>query len=226
MISSTILNVHSRVPARMSQSTVRTAWGPSDTHMEPVAAAVPKPNKGTGAGGAETNASGLTFELQTSIIPRLITLGYEKVIIDSTKNGYTMTKMYPEHCVIFMTQGGLGKFFINTGIFRNPDEAFLVINKSGKKTLKILEKKNQSGAGSVDSKLALGPYFLEEYREVLGPGIDIQYAFCLCNFLKTEYLSDKKKWRTLRTINERHGIKVFFGEDPQYIDDIAAWVAL
>jgi len=210
----------------MSQSTVRTAWGPSDTHLEPVAAVAAPKNRGTGAGGAETNASGIAFELQTSIIPRLNELGYQKSQMDNTKNGYTMNKIYSDHGVIFMTQAGLGKFFVNTGIFRNPDEAFLVIDKTGKKTLKILEKKNQTGAGSVDSKLALGPYFVEEYQEVLGSGIEIQYAFCLCDFLKKEYLSDKKKWRTLRTINDRHGIKVFFGEDAGYLDDIAAWVGL
>ena len=186
----------------------------------------PVTNRGTGAGGAETNASGLVFECKTSIIPRLVSLGYERKKLDNTKNGFTMCRIHDKHAVVFMTQSGLGKFFVGTDIFRNPDEAFLVMEKSGRKTLKILEKKNQSGAGSVDSKLALGPYFLEEYQEVLGPDITIEYAFCLCDFLKKEYTSDKKKWKTLRTINERHGIKVFFGEDPGYFEEIEKWVGL
>jgi hypothetical protein len=123
-----------------------------------------------------------------------------------------------------VTQAGLGKFFRGAGIFRNPDEAFIVNHLDGRRVMKILEKKNQSGAGSVDSKLALGPYFIEEYQEVLGPDIKVEYAFCLCEFLKKEYLSDRKKWTTLRTINERHGIAVFFGEDPGYLDDVARWI--
>jgi hypothetical protein len=184
-------------------------------------------NRGTGAGGAATNLSGIAFESQTSIIPKLTELGYQTSLFDKTKNGYAMSKNYSTHSVLFMTQGGLSKLFIENKLFRHPDESFLIIEKSsGKKTLKIIEKKYQSVSGSVDLKLALGPYFIEEYQEVLGPEITIEYAFCLCNFLKTEYTSDVKKWKTMRTINERHGIKVFFGEDANYIDDVSSWVNL
>lgn len=208
----------------MSESLPKVAWGPSNENLEPLA--VKPTNKGTGAGGAATNASGLGFELQTSIIPRLEQLGYTRSKIDSTKNGFTLSKVYESHGVIFMTQGGLKKFFTGTDIFRNPDEAFLVIHRDGRRVLKILEKKNQSGEGSVDSKLALGPYFVEEYQEVLGPDVQVEYAFCLCDFLKKEYTSNKKKWTTLRTINERHKIQVFFGEDPGYLDAVARWVEI
>ena len=207
----------------MSESLPKLAWGAQPENIE---SSNRVPNRGTGAGGAATNTSGLAFELQTSIIPRLDQLGYTRKSLGSSKNDFTLDKIYDSHAVTFMTQGGLKKYFPGTGIFRNPDEAFFVMHRDGRRVLKILEKKNQSGAGSVDSKLALGPYFMEEYQEVLGPDIKIEYAFCLCEFLKKEYLSDKKKWKTLRTINERHGVSVFFGEDSGYIDDVARWVGL
>jgi hypothetical protein len=35
-------------------------------------------NKGTGAGGAQTNMNGLKFEHETDIIPKLLELGYKK----------------------------------------------------------------------------------------------------------------------------------------------------
>lgn len=182
-----------------------------------------EPNKGTGAGGSNTNVSGLAFEQKTSIIPKLEAMGFQKKVLDKTKNGFVLVK----DNIYFMTQGGLGKVFNWTEMFRNPDEAFLIIHKDGTQTLKILEKKNQSGAGSVDSKLALGSYFIEEYKEVLNDAnITIEYAFCLCNFLKTEYTSDKKKWVTLRTINDRHGIKVFYGDDPDYFETIFEWLTI
>jgi hypothetical protein len=213
----TTLNVYKRISGCMSEGVPKLAWGAPNDNTQ-------VGNRGTGAGGAATNTSGLAFEQTTSIIPRLEQLGYKRTRLDSTKNGFTLDKTHETFRVTFVTQAGLRKFFKGAGIFRNPDEAFIVEHLDGRRVLKILEKKNQSGAGSVDSKLALGPYFIEEYQEVLGPDIKVEYAFCLCEFLKKEYLSELKKWTTLRRINERHGIAVFFGEDPGYLDDVVGWI--
>jgi hypothetical protein len=39
-------------------------------------------NKGTGAGGANTNLNGKKIEYKTNNIPRLIENGYEKIILN------------------------------------------------------------------------------------------------------------------------------------------------
>jgi hypothetical protein len=42
-------------------------------------------NKGTGAGGANTNVNGKSFEEKTSIIPELIKLNFQKKIFETGK---------------------------------------------------------------------------------------------------------------------------------------------
>ena len=43
-------------------------------------------NKGTGAGGANTNLNGKKFEDKTNNIPRLFENGYEKIILNKKQN--------------------------------------------------------------------------------------------------------------------------------------------
>lgn len=83
--------------------------------------------------------------------------------------------------------------------------------------LLILEKKHQNTSGSASDKLGLGPYFIYEYtKSINNPKIVVEYAFCLSNYLKSEYLSNTKKYEILRQYNFDNNIKVFFGEDSDY----------
>ena len=107
---------------------------------------------------------------------------------------------------------------------RNPDEAYLFRNGTSY-TLKVLEKKNQNTAGSVDTKLLAGPGFIEEYQILLGEAFTVKYAFCISAFLKRDYISDTVKYKALRTINERHGIKVLYGDDANYYDTLDTWIS-
>lgn len=45
----------------------------------------------------------------------------------------------------------------NINLFRNPDEAYIIKYNTGKKIIKILEKKEQHIEGSVETKLWSGP---------------------------------------------------------------------
>lgn len=165
------------------------------------------------------------FARKSSALVHLEEEGYERKQIDKSKYGYVLSKTFDTgDTVIFIPGAGLKRFFSWVPIFRNPDESFLIITRDGQKTLKILEKRNQATTGVIDTKLCLGPYFKEEYQELLGPDIKVDYAFCICDFLKIEYLSNSKKWETLRLINERHGIKVFFGESPGYQEELREWI--
>lgn len=181
-------------------------------------------NRGTGAGGANTNASGLSFEEKTGNQHRLQEGGYSMVAMQGGgKFSYYMEK----DGVVFMMKGGLKTYMkekYGVEMFREPDEAYLIKGPDGTR-LKILEKKNQNTEGSVDTKLLAGPGFLEEYKWSLNRAdIHVEYAFCVSSFLKEKILSDKPKWQALRDINKKYGIAVLFGDDEDYFEKLDEWL--
>ena len=186
-------------------------------------------NRGTGAGGANTNINGKSFEEKTSNEQRLLSAGFIKKKIPGYKgkNAYYLVKeMSPTESITYLTQGGLKAYFehfFKKEMCRQPDEAYL-FRTGTTYTLKVLEKKNQNTTGSVDTKLLAGPGFIEEYQILLGDAFTVHYAFCISAFLKKDYVSDTVKYKALRTINERHGIKVLYGDDANYYETLDAWI--
>jgi len=190
----------------------------------------PKPpgmaNRGTGAGGAGTNASGLPFEEKTGNQARLQEGGYSMVAM---QGGGKFSYYLEKDGVVFLMKGGLKTYMkekYGVEMFREPDEAYLIRDaESGVTQLKILEKKNQNTEGSVDTKLLAGPGFLYEYKWCLrGMEIHVDYAFCVSNFLKEKIMSDKPKWRALRDINKEYGITLLFGDDEDYFERLDEWL--
>jgi hypothetical protein len=183
-------------------------------------------NRGTGAGGAGTNASGLPFEEKTGNQNRLQEAGYSMVPM---QGGGKFSYYLEKDGTVFLTKGGLKTYMkekYGVEMFREPDEAYLIRDpESGVTQLKILEKKNQNTEGSVDTKLLAGPMFVEEYKWCLGgTGIRVDYAFCVSNFLKEKMMSEKPKWRALRDINKKYGITVLFGDDEDYFEKLGEWL--
>ncbi len=185
-------------------------------------------NRGTGAGGANTNKNGKAFEEKTSNEPRLLATGFVKGFIPGKKkqkHDY-LEKKTDDGSIVYLTQGGLASYFMwkfSIVMVRHPDEAYL-IQRGDQYTLRILEKKNQNVQGSVDTKLLAGPGMKEEYELCISDArFTVHYAFCLSTFLKGQYVSDAKKWKLMRVINERHGIAVFFGDDADYYGKLDAW---
>jgi hypothetical protein len=171
-------------------------------------------NRGTGAGGAATNASGKPFEELTSNEPKLIELGFKSTSLG--KKNYLA-----KGNVAFLTQGALKAYIKQTfkkDVTRKPDEAYLVKRDDGH-VLRILEKKNQNGAGSVSDKLLNGPSFIEYYEWALGGGFKVEYAYCLSPFLEELY----KKDAFLQHFYTKHNIKVFFSSDPEYFTKVGSW---
>ena len=171
-------------------------------------------NRGTGAGGAATNASGKPFEELTSNESKLIELGFKSTPIG--KKTYLS-----KDNVVFLTQGTLKAYIkqeFSKNVNRNPDEAYLVKKPDGH-VLRILEKKNQNGAGSVSDKLLNGPSFVEYYEWALGEGFKVEYAYCLSPFLEELY----KKDAFLQHFYTKHNIKVFFSSDPEYFTKVGSW---
>lgn len=174
-------------------------------------------NKGIGAGGANTNHNGKSFETKTDNESRLC--GFEKKNIGNT---HYMEK----DNMVFLSQGALKKYFkhfFKMEMIRCPDEAYL-IKEGDKYILKILEKKCQNVEGSVIEKLCLGQYIKEEYKSCLDSRFTVEYAFCLSSFLKQKYLSETIKYGFLREYNERNKIHVLFGDDPDYYEKLDHWI--
>ena len=189
-------------------------------------------NRGTGAGGANTNKSGKSFEQKTENETRLLQSGFVKrTIVEKSKatgNYYLEKRESETSSVVYLSQTALPlyfKTFFSIEMFREPDEAYLFQN-GDRYTLKILEKKNQNVSGSVDTKLMAGNNFIREYKKCLGTAFDfdVQYAFCIGNFLKKGHVSDSKKNVILRELLKEDGITVLFGDDEDYYQHLDKWI--
>ena len=184
-------------------------------------------NKGTGAGGANTNYYGKKFEEKTNNENRLLENGYEKIILNKkSKNGYYLTKIFEEKKVTFVSQSGLKEYIkhkYNIELFRCPDEAYIIEYNSGRKVIKILEKKEQNVEGSVDTKLLAGPIFKEEYAEALLHIFEVEYAFCVSKFLQDKIMSNEKKYIIFNKLMKNHNIPILFGDDENYFETFDTW---
>jgi hypothetical protein len=193
-------------------------------------------NKGTGAGGAKTNINGLTFEAKTSIEKKLEENKFIKCIInEKSKYGYYFEFNNDEKTIIYLTQSGFKIYFknkFNINVYKYPDEAFIII-KNEKYNIKILEKKNQNVEGSVEDKLKTGQFNKREYELILIQKIEslfcknkvsIDYAFCISNFLQKKFESNQEKYNNIKTIMMDDNIKIFYGDDDDYFDNIYKWI--
>jgi hypothetical protein len=184
-------------------------------------------NKGTGAGGMNTNVNGKAFEEKTNSENRLLSNGFVRKVIDVRKQGkynYYLELNTSSKKIVYLTQNGLKLYFdsfFSKTMCRCPDEAYLIIDSILPPTLKILEKKSQSKEGSVEDKLGLGHYMKSEYQYCLGNTFKVEYAFLLCPFLAQKYKSEEKKFQHIRQFNEQNGIKVFFGDN---YEDVYKWI--
>jgi hypothetical protein len=189
-----------------------------------------KINKGTGAGGANTNLFGKKFEDKTNNQERLLEQGYIKnsfkKIRSSKTYDYYLSKTFDDKTVIFVLQNGLKTYMkkkYDIELFRCPDEAYIIEYNNGKKLIKILEKKEQNVEGSVETKLWSGPSLKREYELVLSDEFDVDYGFCVSQFLKDKLTSNQKKYLILNKIFKESNITVLFGDDKNYFETFDNW---
>jgi hypothetical protein len=189
-------------------------------------------NKGTGAGGANTNYYGKRFEEKTNNETRLLESGFIKHLFDDKKTkmpknfDYYLKKTYEDKIITFVLQNGLKKYMkikYNIDLFRCPDEAYIIEYNDGTKIIKILEKKEQNVEGSVETKLWSGPSLKREYEIILGNEFKVFYGFCVSNFLKIKFKSIDKKFIILNKILAENQIDILFGDDDDYFQTIDVW---
>jgi len=185
-------------------------------------------NKGTGAGGSMTNISGKSFETKTDNETNLINLGFIKTTLNDTKCGYFLKKDYKDKSIVYVSQSGLKTYMkekYDIDMFRCPDEAYIITYKRRKHiVIKILEKKAQNGSGSVETKLWAGNSLKREYMLVLGDMFKVEYAFTLSSYLENKLKSNNEKKNILNKILNEDAINVFYGDSPDYINNINNWI--
>ncbi len=194
-------------------------------------------NKGTGAGGSNTNFYGKKFEDSTNNEKNLLNDGFSKVYFHNENNksksnkskikNFYLIKTFEDKKIIFVKQTNLKKYVkekYNIELFRFPDEAYIIEYDNGNCHIKILEKKEQHVDGSVETKLWSGPSLKREYELVLGDKFTVYYSFCVNSFLQKKLLSEDKKYIILNKILNENNILVFFGDDNDYFDKINNWV--
>jgi hypothetical protein len=187
-------------------------------------------NKGTGAGGANTNYYGKKFEEKTNNEQRLLEMGY-------TKNSFTkkpkkvfdhyLSKTFEDKTIVFVLQHGLKMYMknkYNIDLFTLPDEAYIIEYTSGRKVIKILEKKEQNVEGSVETKLLAGHTIKRIYELALGPEFEVFYGFCVSKFLKNKLISTKPKYTLLNRALIESNIAVLFGDDENYFETFDTWL--
>lgn len=187
-------------------------------------------NRGTGAGGANTNYYGKMFEEKTNNQQRLLENGYTKHSFSKKPKkayDYYLSKTFHDKTIIFVLQNGLKMYMkkkYNIDLFRCPDEAYIIEYNSGRKVIKILEKKEQNVNGSVETKLWSGPSLKREYELVLGADFEVFYGFCVSEFLKNKIVSNEKKYTILNNIFIETNIAVLFGDDENYFETFDTWL--
>ena len=175
-------------------------------------------NRGTGAGGANTNKSGKTYEDKVDIENILIGKhNFDKCL--NKKPNYTyLENTAGERNIRFFKQGNLKKYFATKGIilYRFPDMA-IIKETENKKHLIIFEVKNQTVAGSVDTKLWAGESIRREYELCVGEEYKVDYIFILSDYFKIEFATNPK-FKILAKIHEEQGIKHMFGSEDDYME--------
>ena len=111
-------------------------------------------------------------------------------------------------------------------LFRDPDEAYIMTYKTGRKVIKFVEAKTQNVEGSVDIKLLASPMFVEEYRIALDNQFDIEYLLCLDTYFQKEFeKKDKKgKYKALEKILDKFKIPILFGKENDYFEKLNNWI--
>ena len=190
----------------------------------------PKKNKGSCAGGSNTNYYGKKFEQKTSNELRLLNNGYSKNILKKKSTNifnYYLSKSFEDKTIIFVLQNGFKNYIkikYNIELFRCPDEAYIIEYNNGRKVIKILEKKEQNVSGSVETKLWASPSLKREYELMLGNGFEVCYCLCISLFLQNMLISNNKKYIILNKILNENKINILFGDDDNYFEVFDKWI--
>lgn len=171
-------------------------------------------NRGTGAGGTNTNGNGLPYEKLTDLDNRIFVLREDKfgniIKFDNNEKLFIQTK-----------QSNLFKCMndkININIkkahgCKNPDECY--IDKESKNIF-IIEKKFQQCNGSVCEKIQTPDFKVWQYSRTF-PGYTIIYIYSLSDWFSKNCIAE------LEYLDFKN-IPYFWGSSKTYKDDIINFI--
>ena len=170
-------------------------------------------NRGTGAGGANTNGNGLSYEALTCLDDCINLIeknkNYEKISFHNNKNKILISTKQSKF-IKCMDNHRNKSISIAHGC-KNPDECYIYENK-----IFIIEKKFQQTSGSVCEKIQTGVFKRHHYSE-LYPDFTIIYIYCLSDWFKENCLSELAYLRN-------NNIPVFWGSSLTYKQDIIQFI--
>lgn len=171
-------------------------------------------NRGTGAGGANTNKNGLPYEKLTDLTTHYNIIQKNKhsnlVKFNNYDDEYISTKQSKFYkCMKQYVQNNIDK----AHGCKNPDECYINLKN---KNIFILEKKFQQVSGSVCEKIQTPHFKLWQYRRSF-PEFNIIYMYCLSDWFKNNC---KSELLYLKDMN----IPVFWGNSKTYKDDIIKFI--
>jgi hypothetical protein len=179
-------------------------------------------NKGTGAGGANTNVNGLSYEDKTNLESLYTVLKTEKI----DKKTELKTIKFPNYeiSLINANKSKLYKYLksINEKNItlqpaagcKEPDEAYI---DNVRKSIFIIEKKFQQTEGSVDEKIQTGPFKKFHYSQQF-PNYKIHYIYCLSDWFK------RAEYTSVLDYLLNNDIPIFWGNDENYKNNIITYL--
>ena len=185
-------------------------------------------NRGTGAGGAKTNQTGIAFEKKIYLKQMFEEKGYHLEKISKAKEKNYLYKVFKEqkHIGYYGIQNQIynALYLINKRQFSQKNiekvfskkihpDSFIISLKP--RQLTIFEKKWQQSEGSVDEKIQTAPYKLHMFEKLLrNANISCQYQYILSKwFQKKTYRNVKEYYKTKANYKAKGGIKLFIEKE-------------
>ena len=163
-------------------------------------------NRGTGAGGANTNANGLSYETATE----LSLSEFERIANFKERGGIQLKK-----AAFYKHMDKLGAVYKNVlpaAGCKQPDEVVVVDKK-----VFIIEKKFQNGPGSVDEKIQTAGFKTSHYQSMF-PSYRVHYIYCLSDWFK------RPEYKSVLAYLDTQSVPVFWGQDPEYKTQIMDYI--
>ena len=172
-------------------------------------------NKGTGAGGSNTNKNGLPYEEMTELKTEYTVMSVDKhhSVISFVKKSEQRFKMTKQGGFFKSMKAVVDKTIIKAHGCKNPDECY--IDEMAKRIF-IIEKKFQQTTGSVCEKVQTSGFKVWQYDRSF-PDYKIVYVYCLSDWFKDNCKAELEYLTYTNT-------PVFWGNDTNYKNKIIDFI--
>jgi len=174
-------------------------------------------NRGTGAGGAQTNVNGLTYELQNDLSSKYEIVnedasGIKTVRFIGHPNLYTTGRKSQFHPIIRQRSDEYNAITLLHGT-KQPDQWFV---RQDTKQCFVIEIKHQNGSGSVSEKLQTATNKLRRIKKMY-PDFQILYIYGLSPWFRDNCIAE------IEDLGEDN-IPYFWGDDINFMDNIVNFI--